>query len=63
MGAAAVHPERKLVVPERCRKWKKRSKLINVWTVNDVVEARALAAMGVDSIITDVPGVMVPALK
>jgi glycerophosphoryl diester phosphodiesterase len=63
IGAVAVHPERKLVVPERCRKWKKRRKLINVWTVNDVAEARALAAMGVDAIITDVPGVMVPALR
>jgi glycerophosphoryl diester phosphodiesterase len=63
IGAGAVHPERKLVVPDRCRKWKKRSKLINVWTVNDVPEARALSAMGVDAIITDVPGVMVPALR
>jgi glycerophosphoryl diester phosphodiesterase len=63
IGAGAVHPERKLAVPDRCRKWKKRSKLINVWTVNDVAEARALAAMGVDAIITDVPGVMVPALR
>jgi glycerophosphoryl diester phosphodiesterase len=63
IGAGAVHPERKLAVPERCRKWKKRSKLINVWTVNDVAEARALAAMGVDAIITDVPGVMVQALR
>jgi glycerophosphoryl diester phosphodiesterase len=62
-GSGAVHPERKLVVPERCRKWKKRSKLVNVWTVNEVAEARALAAMGVDAIITDVPGVMVSALK
>jgi glycerophosphoryl diester phosphodiesterase len=63
IGAGAVHPERKLVKPERCRKWRKRSKLINVWTVNDVAEAQSLAAMGVDAIITDVPGVMVGALK
>jgi glycerophosphoryl diester phosphodiesterase len=63
IGAGAVHPERKLTSADRCRKWKKRSKLINVWTVNDVAEAQALAAMGVDAIITDVPGVMVPALR
>jgi len=63
IGAGAVHPERKLVLPERCRKWKKRSKLVNVWTVNDVAEAQSLAAMGVDAIITDVPGVMVRALR
>jgi glycerophosphoryl diester phosphodiesterase len=63
IGARAVHPERKLVVPERCRRWKKRGNLINVWTVNDVAEARALAAMGVDAIITDTPKVMVQALR
>jgi glycerophosphoryl diester phosphodiesterase len=61
--AGAVHPERTLVVPERCQKWKKRSTLVNVWTVNDVAEAKSLAAMGVDAIITDVPSVMVRALK
>jgi glycerophosphoryl diester phosphodiesterase len=60
--AGAVHPERKLVSPELCRKWKKRSKLINVWTVNEVAEASQLSAMGVDAIISDVPGVMVRAL-
>jgi glycerophosphoryl diester phosphodiesterase len=62
IGAAAVHPERRLVSAERCRKWKKRFSLVNVWTVNDVDEARAIADAGVDAIITDVPRLMVGAL-
>jgi glycerophosphoryl diester phosphodiesterase len=52
---AAVHPERTCVDAVRCRNWLKRGRLVNVWTVNDAAEARALAAMGVDAIITDVP--------
>jgi glycerophosphoryl diester phosphodiesterase len=32
--------------------------VVNVWTVNDVREAKDLAALGVDGIITDVPGEM-----
>jgi glycerophosphoryl diester phosphodiesterase len=63
IGARAVHPERTLVVADRCRKWKKHGSLINVWTVNDVAEARELAAMGVDAIISDVPIDMVRALR
>jgi len=35
---------------------------INVWTVNDGQEARALASAGVDGIITDRPAVIVKAL-
>ena len=63
IGARAVHPERTLVAADRCRKWKKHGSLINVWTVNDVAEARELAAMGVDAIISDVPADMVRALR
>jgi glycerophosphoryl diester phosphodiesterase len=63
IGARAVHPERTLVVPERCRRWKKHGSLINVWTVNDVAEAESLSAMGVDAIISDVPAEMVRALR
>jgi glycerophosphoryl diester phosphodiesterase len=63
IGARAVHPHRTLVVPERCRRWKKHGSLINVWTVNDVAEARQLSAMGVDAIISDVPSDMVRALR
>jgi glycerophosphoryl diester phosphodiesterase len=51
----AVHPERTEIDGARCRAWQKRGRLVNVWTVNDAAEARALAAMGVDALITDVP--------
>jgi glycerophosphoryl diester phosphodiesterase len=63
LGAAAVHPERTLVTPVMCRLWRAARRLVNVWTVNDVEEARRLAALGVDGIITDSPGVMVRALR
>jgi glycerophosphoryl diester phosphodiesterase len=62
IGADAVHPEKTLVVPERCRTWRKRGHLVNVWTVNDPAEARVLAALGVDAMVTDVPRAIVAAL-
>jgi glycerophosphoryl diester phosphodiesterase len=61
--AVAVHPEKNLVSRDRCRTWKKHGKLVNVWTVNDPTEARSLADMGVDAIVTDVPRVLVHALR
>jgi glycerophosphoryl diester phosphodiesterase len=63
LRAAAVHPERTLVTPVMCRIWRAARLLVNVWTVNDVAEARRLASLGVDGIITDSPGVMVAALR
>jgi glycerophosphoryl diester phosphodiesterase len=36
---------------------------VNVWTVNEVAEAQRLAALGVDTIITDVPDVLLAALR
>jgi glycerophosphoryl diester phosphodiesterase len=62
IGATAVNPERVLCSPERIRRWKKRGALINVWTVNDPTEARDLAALGVDGIVSDHPGEIVAAL-
>ena len=52
----AVHPERTEIDGPRCRAWQKRGHIVNVWTVNEGAEARALSAMGVDAIITDAPG-------
>jgi glycerophosphoryl diester phosphodiesterase len=34
-----------------------------VWTVNDAEEARALSAMGVDAIVSDVPRAIVDAVR
>lgn len=56
IGAGAVHLERTLTRPELLRALLGRGLLVNVWTVNDPREARDLAALGVDGIITDAPG-------
>lgn len=56
VGAAAVHIERTLTRPEMVRRLLGRGQIVNVWTVNDPREARDLAALGVDGIITDAPG-------
>ncbi|HEX9298238.1 MAG TPA: glycerophosphodiester phosphodiesterase family protein, partial [Polyangiaceae bacterium] len=59
----AVHPDKLLVDAKRCEKWRRRGKLVNVWTVNDGAEARSLAAIGVDAIVTDTPQIIVEALN
>ncbi|HEY3592692.1 MAG TPA: glycerophosphodiester phosphodiesterase [Polyangiaceae bacterium] len=63
LGAAAVHPERTLCRPEQVAKWRARGKVINVWTVNDPSEARTLADLGVDAIITDKPDLILAAIS
>jgi glycerophosphoryl diester phosphodiesterase len=63
LRAGAVHPERTEIDAKRCRAWKESGRIVNVWTVNDVNEGRALAALGVDAIITDVPRRMGAALR
>jgi glycerophosphoryl diester phosphodiesterase len=37
--------------------------LINTWTVNDPEQAKALDALGVDTIISDVPGAILEGLS
>jgi glycerophosphoryl diester phosphodiesterase len=56
LGASAVHPEHVLARPNNVARWKAAGSLVVVWTVNDVSRARALADIGVDAIISDVPG-------
>jgi glycerophosphoryl diester phosphodiesterase len=63
LRAAAMHPERSLCRAERIRLWRARGRLVNVWTVNDVGEARALSELGVDAVITDDPASLVGALR
>jgi glycerophosphoryl diester phosphodiesterase len=55
MGPSAVHPERTLATEERVRAWAARGLAVNVWTVDDPGEARALAAMGAAGVITNLP--------
>jgi glycerophosphoryl diester phosphodiesterase len=54
----ALHPEASLCTPAQVRRWQGRGHQIqvNVWTVDDAATLRALAAMGVDGIITNDPG-------
>lgn len=54
----AVHLEHTLATPARVARLHAAGKLVNVWTVNDVDEARRLATAGVDGIITDVPALL-----
>jgi glycerophosphoryl diester phosphodiesterase len=63
VGAAAVHLDRTLTRPELLGALLRRKLVVNVWTVNDAAEARDLAALGVDGIITDAPGEMRAALE
>ncbi len=58
LRASAVHLEHTLATPARVARLHAAGKLVNVWTVNDVDEARRLATAGVDGIITDVPAIL-----
>lgn len=55
LGPSAVHPALPLVTAPRAAAWNARGLAVNVWTVDDPAEARALAALGAAGIITNVP--------
>jgi len=63
LGANAVHPEHTLVTARRCQRIQRAGALLNVWTVNAPDRARELAQLGVDAIISDVPGKILSALS
>jgi glycerophosphoryl diester phosphodiesterase len=63
LGASGVHPELALASAKRVLRWRAAGALLNVWTVNDIDEARRLAALGVDGIVTDTPGKVLAALR
>jgi len=52
----ALHPEWSLCTPARVRGWHDLGYVINTWTVDEPHALHALAAMGVDGIITNDPG-------
>lgn len=51
----ALHPHHSLVDQDLMNWARQHGCAVNVWTVNDQVEARRLAELGVDAIITDAP--------
>ena len=58
----AVHPAAGMVDAAFMQWARARNCAVNVWTVNDVDEARALVTLGVDALISDVPDLMIAAL-
>lgn len=59
----AMHPEHSMV-DERYMQWARAKKLqVNTWTVDEPEEAKRLAALGVNAIITNKPDVIREALK
>lgn len=62
LGARAVHPENVLCTPSEVARHRRAGAIVNVWTVNDPARARELADLGVDAIISDVPGRILEAL-
>jgi glycerophosphoryl diester phosphodiesterase len=48
-----VHPQAALCTPARVRRWRRGGRFVNVWTVDDGRQARQIASLGVDALITD----------
>jgi glycerophosphoryl diester phosphodiesterase len=62
LALRAVHPDASLVVPARLARWRRRGYRVNVWTVDEEPEIRALASLGVDGIVTNDPARALAAL-
>ncbi len=58
----AQHPHHKLIDANFMAWARALPAAVNTWTVNDVAEARRLAALGVDVIITDLPDLILQGL-
>ena len=59
----AVHIERTQTRPAAIARYRRRGLRVGVWTVNDPREAVDLAALGVETLITDAPGVLLGAIR
>ena len=57
-----VHARADIVDAKRVQQWREQGRFINVWTVNDPDQARALADLGVDGVMTDDIPLILPAL-
>jgi glycerophosphoryl diester phosphodiesterase len=56
--AHALHLQRTQAAPAAVARYRGRDLRVGVWTVNDPVEATRLAAIGVETLITDTPGAL-----
>jgi glycerophosphoryl diester phosphodiesterase len=63
LGAVGVHPHRELLTREYMRPLARAGALVNTWTVNGEAEAKHLAQLGVDGIVTDRPLEILAALE
>jgi glycerophosphoryl diester phosphodiesterase len=61
LGAVALNPQHTLLTPGRIRRWKLGGGLVNTWTVNEPSSALVYAELGIDTVISDVPGRIVAA--
>jgi glycerophosphoryl diester phosphodiesterase len=59
----AQHPVHRLVDAEYMAWAQGHRAQVNTWTVNDVDEAQRLAALGITTLITDVPDLLIEGLK
>jgi glycerophosphoryl diester phosphodiesterase len=55
LGTPGINPEHVLVTPARMARWRARGLVVTPWTVDDPARIRALAAAGVDGLITNDP--------
>lgn len=62
-GHVAIHPHHRAVSKAVVRAAHARGLAVRTWTVDDPVRMRALAAIGVDAVITNVPDVAVATLR
>jgi len=62
LGRDAVHPEAGHLDEGDVRRWHAAGREVAVWTVDDAETARRLRAWGVDSCITNRPGLLRAAL-
>jgi glycerophosphoryl diester phosphodiesterase len=63
VGRDAVHPEDSQLTEKRLQDWHARGREVGVWTVDDVARARTLLRWGVDTLITNRPGIVRAALE
>ncbi len=63
MGAAAIHPLFYNIVPEVMMGCKKNNIMVNPFTVDQPEHIKAMAAAGVDGIITNVPDIALKIVK